>query len=94
MIIVYRIIHYFLEVLTWLIIIDALLSWFMSPDHPVKNFLDRLVYPFIQPFRNLMRRVMGNSPIDFSPLLAVVAIQVVGWIINLIFSRFLFNLMY
>lgn len=93
MIILYRIIYYFLEVLTWMIIINALLSWFMRPDHPIKSFLGRMVEPVVRPFRLLTRRIFGNSPLDFSPFLAVVAIQVVVWLINQLFYRVLFRLM-
>ena len=82
---VFRVLMVFLEILSWAIIINALLSWFMRPDHPVKGFLDRMVEPFMRPFRGLFRRFAGNSPIDFSPMLAILAIYLLRMLIQRIY---------
>lgn len=76
---------YFLDILSWAIIINALLSWFLRPDNPIKSFLDRLVEPFLRPFRALFRRFAGNSPIDFSPMLAILAIYLLRMLIQRIY---------
>lgn len=78
---------YFLDILSWIIIINALLSWFMRPDHPVKAFLDRLLYPIMRPFRALFWKFTGNSPVDFSPMLAILAIYILRMLIQAIYFR-------
>ena len=82
-----RVLLVFLEILSWAIIINALLSWFMRPDHPVKSFLDRMVEPFMRPFRALFRRFAGNSAIDFSPMLAILAIYLLRMLIRMIYFQ-------
>jgi len=55
----------------WVIIIHALLSWF-SPDpwNPVVRTLDSLCRPILRP----IRRVLPQTALDFSPLVAVLAV--------------------
>ena len=84
--VLFRVVMIFLEILSWAIIINALLSWFMRPDHPVRTFLDRMIEPFMRPFRALFRRFAGNSPIDFSPMLAILAI----YLLRILISRLYF----
>ncbi|NLO81781.1 MAG: YggT family protein [Clostridiales bacterium] len=70
-------IRWFLNILSWLIIVNALLSWFMAPTHPVRSFLMRLIEPIVRPFRRLTSRLNTSGfPIDFSPLLAYFAILI------------------
>lgn len=85
--IVLVVLMYFLDILSWAIIINALLSWFMRPDSPIKSFLDRMVEPFMRPFRALFRRFSGNSPIDFSPMLAILAIYLLRMLIRVIYYQ-------
>lgn len=62
------------QVLSLLIIVRAVLSWF-SPDP--RNTLVQLVYrttePVLAPVRNLLP-IMGG--LDFSPIVALIAVQV------------------
>lgn len=60
------------ETLVWVVIANSLLSFFLSPYHPVREALERVVGPFLNPIRNLM----GNTgPIDFSPLILILALE-------------------
>ena len=66
-----------LNLYTWVIIIRALISW-VSPDprNPIVHFLVAVTEPVLRPLRTLLppEKVGG---IDISPLLAILAIQVV-----------------
>ena len=37
------------EVFVWIVIAASLLSFFLPPFHPVREALDRIVYPFLEP---------------------------------------------
>ena len=64
-----------LTVLTWLIIISAVLSWIRpDPYHPAVRLLDRVVQPILRPIQNIMPNLGG---IDISPIVAIILIQVI-----------------
>ncbi len=63
------------ELLTWIVIASALLSFFLPPYHPVREALDRIVDPLLNP----IRRVLPSAGMmDFSPLVLILAIQLVS----------------
>ena len=80
-VIIYRIIQLF----TLLVVVDVFLSYFMDPYHPVKRFLDRIVEPFLRPIRRFVPPV---GMMDFSPLILIVVLQLVGGILLRMFSAF------
>lgn len=59
----------------WVVIANALLSFFLSPYHPVREALERIVAPFLNPIRNLMPNTGG---LDFSPLVLILALDLVS----------------
>ncbi len=63
------------RLLSLLVIVQVVLSYFMSPFHPVRQFIDRLIEPMLAPIRRFIP-VIGM--IDFSPLVLLILIQVVG----------------
>lgn len=63
------------QVLSLLLIVDILLSYFMSPYHPVRSTLDRLVQPLLNPIRRIVPPI---AMIDFSPLVLLILIQLVA----------------
>jgi YggT family protein len=73
------------ETFIWVVIANSLLSFFLSPYHPVREALERVVGPLLNPIRNLM----GNSGgIDFSPLFLILILEllkqfVVGILLSL-----------
>ena len=74
-----------LDVLFWMILIRALLSW-VNPDpfNPIVQFLDRVTEPILAP----IRRVVPPMGIDFSPIIAALVIYflkifVVGSLVDL-----------
>lgn len=60
-----------LRLLTWLIIIRALISW-VNPDpyNPIVVFLQRSTDPMLEPIRRRLPRMQ----VDFSPLIAILFI--------------------
>lgn len=68
------------KLLTILLIIYALMSFApLEPWHPARRFLDQLVQPILQPFRNVMPPV---GMFDFSVMIAIIVIQVAGLILK------------
>jgi len=62
--------------LTVLIIARIAVSWIgLSPWHPVVKWLRIIVDPILAPFRRILPTFSG---IDFSPILALVVINIVG----------------
>jgi len=60
------------ETFIWVVIANSLLSFFLSPYHPVREALERIVSPFLNPIRNLI----GNTGmIDFSPLFLILVLE-------------------
>lgn len=67
-----------LELLSILVIINVILSYFMDPFHPVKASLDRVVEPFLSPIRRLIPPI---NMMDLSPIVLIILIQVVDFIL-------------
>lgn len=68
-----------LNIYTWVIIANSLLSWFLPPQNTIRQFTAFLTEPVVGPFRRLTARFTSRSaiPIDFSPVLAIFAIILV-----------------
>ena len=63
------------QLLILLVFIASILSFFMSPYHPVREALDRLVNPMLAPIRRLVPTV---GMMDFSPLILIILIQFIA----------------
>ncbi|MBN2502849.1 MAG: YggT family protein [Anaerolineales bacterium] len=71
-----------MQLLTILIIVHVVLSYFMDPFHPVRQAVDRIVEPMLAPIRQLVPPVGG---IDFSPIVFLLLVQLIGNVlVNLI----------
>jgi YggT family protein len=66
------------QIFVWVVIASSLLSFFLPPDHPVREALDRIVDPFLNPIR---RVVPLAGSFDFSPLILIIAVQFVARIL-------------
>lgn len=59
-----------------LLVVNALLSFApLDPWHPIRRVMAQLTDPIVQPFRNVIPPV---GMFDFSPLAALIVIQIVG----------------
>jgi len=73
-----RIINVIVQLITLVVIIKVFLSYFMSPYHPLRYNLDRLVDPMLNPIRRLIPSV---GMLDLSPIILIVIVQILGRII-------------
>jgi len=74
--------HYLLTIVTWVIIIQVILSWLFAFNvvntssqgvRTIAVAIDRITAPLYRPIRRLLPDFGG---IDFSPLVVLIAIQV------------------
>ena len=93
-----------LEVLQYLILIWVILSWvlfflrnskvrwrnprFFHVLEQLDDIFSRMTYPFLRPFRRMLRRV-DTAGIDWSPLLLLLAIFIVRGLIVIAYERIL-----
>lgn len=73
-----------LDIYTYIILADVILSWVpLSPYNRLVRTVHFLSEPLMAPCRALMHRIIppGRIPLDFSPVLAMLAIQAVSWFV-------------
>ncbi len=61
------------RLLTVIVVVDVIMSYFMSPYNSFRILLDRIVAPLLNPIRKIIPSVQG---IDFSPIILLVLLQV------------------
>ena len=68
-----------LNIYTWVIILRAVMSWVAPvPTHPLGQILVNVTEPVLKPLRRLVPpSALGG--IDVSPILAILAIQVIRY---------------
>lgn len=75
----FRGLNLFIQVLFYALIIQAFLSWVMPPFHPIRKFLMRITDPLCRPFRRLTDKLIEKGlPLDLSPLFACIALQLIS----------------
>lgn len=72
----------FIQLVILLVIIQAVLTFFVPPYHPVRQFFDRIVEPMLKPIRRLIPPV---GMFDFSPIILIVILQIINMFIRNIF---------
>jgi YggT family protein len=84
MLVFIRVINLLVTVITWLVIVKVVLSYFMSPYHPIRESIDRIVEPLLEPIRRILPQ---TGMIDFSPLVLIILLQVLEVVLrNLLLS--------
>ena len=63
----------------FLLLAHVILSYFMSPFHPLRQTLSRIIEPLLAPIRRVLPTV---GMIDFSPLVLLILVQFVGMILT------------
>jgi|SRR5690625_2015081 len=79
--------EWWLNTMFWAIIIQAILSW-VNPVAPIAPILDALTTPILNPIRS---RMPSTGAIDFSPLIVLIATQVLIVILYNIKQNILFS---
>jgi YggT family protein len=87
MIMILDIIQYLLHILTWIIIIQAVLSWLLAFNviNTHNEFVRQLAYGLsrmTEPLYRPIRRIMPDfGGLDFSPLVVLLLIQILSGIV-------------
>ncbi len=81
------VIHWVIQILVWVIIIDAILTWFpqVSRYNPIVVALRSITTPIYRPIRKLIPPEKTGH-IDLSPLIAILGLYAVGAILRNIFA--------
>jgi YggT family protein len=66
------------QLLVLLVIVSALLSFFVDPYHPVRRWIDSVVDPMLAPIRRILPSMGG---LDLSPLVLIILLQLLARII-------------
>ena len=79
-----RALYYLVEFIEWMIVVRALMSWFPnSRGTKLHAFVYKVTEPIIGPIRDIMFKRF-NSTIDFSPVIALLLLQVIsGFVLRL-----------
>ena len=62
-----------------LLIVHVVLTYFMSPFHPVRLRIDSIVEPMLNPIRRVIPTV---GMFDFSPLILILLAQIVSMLLR------------
>ncbi len=82
MYIVLAIVNIAIEVLFWLIIIRVILSWIKyNPLNPIIRFIVETTEFVLAPLR-LILPASFSTPVDWSPLLAIILLQVIQYFLG------------
>jgi YggT family protein len=77
-----NLVNIIVQLITLLVIIKVFLSYFMSPYHPVRLNIDRIVEPMLRPIRRVIPPI---GMLDLSPIVLIIIIQIIGRVINSLF---------
>ncbi len=61
------------QILSWLVVINAIMSFFLPPFNTIRQTFDRFLEPLISPIR---QRVPPAGMFDFSPLILWFILQI------------------
>lgn len=72
---------FFIELLSWAIILRAIVSWFKEPAQ--YGFIARFLVNVTESLYRVVRRyVRPIGPIDFSPIVALLALMIIQWAVT------------
>ena len=76
--------------LYWLVIfVYILTSWLRLPYSPTLNRIQRFLYDVCEPYLRIFRRIMPSfGPLDFSPVVAILALVVLMRVIDALFAHY------
>ena len=85
MAIIVEIIHFVIRIIILLVIVQAVLSYFMSPFDPIRQRIDRWVAPLLEPIRRVVPPLGGR--LDISPIILIILLQ----LIDILLTRLLLS---
>jgi YggT family protein len=79
-----RLVSFVANLLILLIILQIAMSYFMDMYHPVRQFVDRIVNPLLNPIRRVVPLI---GMFDISPIILVLLISVLqSALVNLLYT--------
>jgi len=83
-ILIANVISFVANLFIFVVIADSVLSFFLTPYHPVRVTMDRIVNPFLNPIRRIVPLV---GMLDLSPLILIILVSVLNRIlVSLLYS--------
>jgi YggT family protein len=79
-----QLVDFVIQILILLIFVSVILSFFVSPYHPVRTAIDRIIDPLLTPIRRVVPLV---GMFDFSPLILMILLDVIDQILRSILLR-------
>ena len=70
------------QLATLVVIVQVALSYFMSPYEPLRQTIDRFIDPVLKPIRRVVPPIGG---LDFSPMVLIGLLQILGAVLRYIF---------
>lgn len=87
-------INIFLNIVSWMLAIYCLMTWFVRPGSSMYTFMQRLIEPIVAPFRPLARRLMERGlMLDVSIVLAIFGVRILRNLVNAIFNTLIYHLL-
>jgi len=74
--IIAKVINTLANLIVLLVIVDSILSYFLSPYHPVRNTLDRILHPLLTPIRRVVPLI---GMFDLSPLILIILVEILSY---------------
>lgn len=72
-------VYRFVQVINFLILVRVLMSWVVRDyRNPVANFFYQVTEPILAPFRTLQQRLGIGGFLDFSPIIAILVVQMIA----------------
>jgi len=84
MVFITTLINSIVSLLTLLLIVNSILSYFLSPYHPVRRGINKVLEPLLSPIRKLIPPSFG---FDFSPIILIILVQILGALIIALLRR-------
>jgi YggT family protein len=84
--ILFRLVDLVTTLMVLLILTYVVISYFMSPYHTFRMWVDRLVEPMLRPIRKVVPLV---GMFDISPIILLLLIQFIGYILKQILVAFI-----
>lgn len=71
------------NILNLVVLVDIVVSFFLSPYHVVRATLDRIVNPLLAPIRRILPQ---TGMLDFSPVVLILILQVLEYLLLMLFK--------
>ena len=79
MVFVAILIHRIIQIVILVVIIQTILTYFLSPYHPIRQLIDRFVEPMLMPIRRVLPSL---GMLDFSPLVLIILLEVIDSVLQ------------